>query len=256
MQLSGAEISSLLGAYLWPFIRISCMFLAAPFFGARQVVSTKIRLSLAIAVTWLAVPLIPLPPAVEAFSMAGILITVQQIVIGVCMGFMLQLVFSALVIAGNSIAMTMGLGFAQFVDPNGISIPVVSHFFTILGTLLFLSMNGHLVAIQVIIESFQSLPVGLAELQKDMFIHLVLWGSKMFVGAILIALPAVVTLTLINISFGVMTRAAPQLNIFAVGFPTTMLMGYVVMFLTLPNMLPRFTTLLMQSFDDIGKLFL
>ena len=249
MEITTGEIAAYVGGFLWPFMRIGAMLMVAPIFGARSITPDRLRIGMALAFTWVIYPFLPPAPAVEPLSAAGLAIIANELLLGIAMGFVLQMVFSALVLGGQSISMTMGLGFALFIDPNGVQLPVVSQLYTILGTLLFLALNGHLVAVQVLLESFHALPVGGLGLSFDSMMQLVLWGARMFVGGLLIALPAVVTITLINIGFGVMTRAAPQINIFAVLFPTTMAVGYIIIFLTLPSLLPRFTELVMDGFD-------
>lgn len=256
MILSTPEIVSYIGAYFWPFVRIGAMLMVVPIFGAQKIVPLKIRLGLAIILTWIIVPMLPAVPAVDPLSMDGLLITVQQLMLGVAMGFILGFIFSAMVVAGHSIAMSMGLGFAQFLDPNGVSVPVVSSFYLIIGTLLYLSLNGHLISIQILYESFKTIPVGTIGMEVNSYLIITLWASKIFVGAILIALPVLITIMLINAGFGVMMRAAPTLNIFAVGFPTTMMAGFLLMFLTLPTLLPRFTEIMMGSFDLIEEILL
>lgn len=249
MELSTAQIASYVGGFLWPFMRIGAMLMVAPVFGARSITPSKLRIGMALVFTWVVYPLLPAAPAVEPLSGAGLAIIVNELLLGIAMGLVLQLVFSALVLGGQSISMTMGLGFATFIDPNGVQMPVVSQFYTVLGTLLFLALNGHLVVVRVLLESFEAMPVGGVGLSYDAMMELALWGGRMFAGGLLIALPAVVTITLINIGVGVVTRAAPQLNIFSVLFPTTMAVGYVIIFLTLPSLLPRFTDLVMDGFD-------
>lgn len=248
MELTTAQLSALLGGYLWPLLRISAMAMVAPLFGAGTT-PVRVRLSVALAVTWAIWPLLPAAPAVDPLSAAGILIAVHQVLLGVATGFIFQLVFGALVLAAQTIAMTMGLGFAQFVDPQGEPTVVVGTFYTLIGMLLFVSLNGHLVLIQVIAESFRTLPVGASGVSRDSLVQLVLWGGRMFAGGLLIALPAVLAITMINVGFGVVARAAPQVSIFGVLFPATMAAGFVVMLLTLPSLLPRFTELVMEGFD-------
>ena len=252
MTLSIAEISGLVGVYFWPFVRISAMLMAAPIFGAKNILFVVHRLALALILTVVAQPYISHIPAVEPFSFAGMLMFVEQMLIGLVIGFMLQLAFSSLIIAGNSVALTMGLGFASFLDPaTGVSVPIVSKFYLVIGTLLFFAMDGHLVAIKILVESFSLVSVTQSGVSVNEIFGVVLWGGKMYVGALLIALPCMVTITLINIGFGVMTRSAPQMNIFAVGFPTTLAAGVIIIMLTLPNLLPRFTDLVMDSFNTI-----
>ncbi len=168
--------------------------------------------------------------------------------IGLAMGFTLQLVFGALMIAGESIAMTMGLGFASMVDPtNGVNVPVISQLFIIVGTLLFLALGGHLMLIQLVVSSFETMPIAPDGISRDSFWALVAWGSQMFIGALWVAIPALVSMLVITLSMGVMTRAAPQLNIFSVGFPVTMFMGFVILILVIPGFLPRINQMMLQA---------
>jgi flagellar biosynthetic protein FliR len=152
------------------------------------------------------------------------------------MGFVLQMVLGAVTLGGQVIAMGMGLGFASMVDPqNGVQTPVLGQYLLIMTTLLFLALNGHLVIIEVLATSFQTLPLDGGGLAREGLLGLVGWAGEMFAGAVLIALPVSISLMTVNVGFGVMMRAAPQLNIFAVGFPVTMLVGFVLIIITLPS---------------------
>jgi flagellar biosynthetic protein FliR len=175
----------------------------------------------------------------------GVIVSVNQIIIGLALGFMVKIVFSALETGGHLIGQTMGLGFAQMNDPvNGITVPVISQFYTIMATLIFLIMNGHLAMIEVLIESFSILPVGINGLGPDGIWQIVKWSSWIFSGAIAISLPAVGALLLVNISFGVMMRAAPQLNIFTIGFPISLMLGFVFIMFSLPVFSTQFLYML------------
>ncbi len=255
MELDSARISAWIGTYFWPLLRISAMLLASPVFGARQILPMRVRVGLAVAITWALAPMLEPAPAVEVLSADGLAIAVQQLLLGVAMGFILQLAFAMLAMGGQAVSMTTGLGFATFLDPvNGIQVPVVSQLYTILGTLVFLAINGHLMVIQVLAESFETMPVQALGPSAQALVAIALWGGKLFVGALIIGLPAIVALTLINLAFGVMSRAAPQLNIFAVGFPATMAASFLVMMLTVPALGPRFTAFVMDGFDAIHGL--
>ncbi len=247
MEFSFAQATAFVGSLLWPMMRIGTMLLTMPVIGTRLVpVRIKVIVTLVLSATVL--PLLPELPRVEALSLAGLFISVQQILIGLALGFTLQLVFGALMIAGESIAMTMGLGFASMVDPtNGVNVPVISQFLVIIGTLLFLALGGHLTLIQLVVSSFETLPISLTGLDRDNFQALFTWGSQMFIGALWVAIPALISMLVITLSMGVMTRAAPQLNIFSVGFPVTMFMGFIVLILVLPGLLPRFNQMLLQA---------
>ncbi len=244
----------MISAYLWPWFRVGAMFLAAPVTGSMSV-PMRVRLVLGLAVTAVIVPLLPPPPAVDPFSLPAITIIFHQILIGVAMGFALQLVFSAIITGGQVIAMQMGLGFSLMVDPqNGAQVPVLSQLYLILATLLFLGFDGHLAMIQLLVESFRVLPVGPAGIGTAGFWELVNWGSRMFAGGVWLAIPAVAALLVVNTAFGVMARSAPQFNIFAIGFPVAMLMGFIVILFVLPTVVPQFTLLVSEVFDLIGQI--
>lgn len=247
VHLTGTELMGWVASLLWPFLRIGALLLAAPLFGAKTV-PVRVRIGLALLLAWIVAPLLPPPPALDLLSLEALLVAAQQILVGLAMGFVLQLVFSALVMAGQNIAMSMGLGFASIVDAiNGVQVTVVSQYFLILSTLLFLTLNGHLALIELLVESFRTLPVGIIGLSREGLWSLVGWGSEMFAGSLLIALPAVMALLMVNLAFGVVTRAAPQLNIFAVGFPVMMLGGFTVLFVTLPGLTDHLEALLVSA---------
>jgi len=252
LVLSTEQIALWLGGLFWPFVRISAMMMAAPVFGARMM-PVRIRVVMAMVISVVTVPLMPPVPAVDPISFAAAGILFQQIIIGVAMGFIVQMVFQALVIAGEAIASTMGLGFARMVDPaNGVQVPVISQFFVVMATLLFVILNGHLLLIQLVIRSFEILPIAETGLSLPGLMQVVNWGGQMFLGGLMIALPAVTALLIVNVSMGVITRAAPQLNIFAVGFPLMILLGFIFISATLPSIFSQFTQMLMQSFEYIS----
>lgn len=254
MHFTTAEITAWVGSVLWPFMRIGAMLIAAPLFSAGMV-TVRIRLAFAFLLALIVAPLIPLPPAVEPLSFAGLVISVQQILIGLTIGFVLQMVFSAMTQAGETIALSMGLGFASMMDPQqGVQVPVVSTYFVIMSTLIFLALNGHVALIELTLMSFNSMPVAVDGIVRADLWALVSWGSTMFVYGLLVALPAVASMLLVNLSMGVVTRAAPQLNIFAVGFPMMILLGFVLLLLTLPVLVPQFTELLADGFTLIGQI--
>ena len=247
MEIDFAQATAFVGSLIWPMMRIGAMLLAMPVIGTR-LVPTRVKVIITLVLAAMVVPLLPELPRVEALSLEGLFVSTQQILIGLAMGFTLQLVFGALMIAGESIAMTMGLGFASMVDPtNGVNVPVISQLFIIIGTLLFLALGGHLMLIQLVVSSFETMPIAPAGLSRDSFWALFAWGSQMFIGALWVAIPALVSMLVITLSMGVMTRAAPQLNIFSVGFPVTMFMGFVILILVLPGFLPRINQMMLQA---------
>ncbi len=247
MEFDFAQATAFVGSLLWPMMRIGAMLLAMPVIGTR-LVPTRVKIIVTLVLAAMVLPLLPETPRVEALSLEGLFVSAQQILIGLAMGFTLQLVFGALMIAGESIAMTMGLGFASMVDPtNGVNVPVISQLFIIVGTLLFLALGGHLMLIQLVVSSFETMPIATTGVSRDSFYALAAWGSQMFIGALWVAIPALVSMLVITLSMGVMTRAAPQLNIFSVGFPVTMFAGFIILILTLPGFLPRINQMMLQA---------
>jgi len=254
LHFTGEEISAMVGSYLWPFIRIAAMISAMPVFSS-NFIPVRVRLMIAIGITMVVAPVIPEVPYIDALSPRGFYVILQQMIIGIAMGFIFHLVFSVFIIAGQIIAMQMGLGFAMMVDPvNGSQAPVLSMFYLILVTLFFLLLDGHLILISVMADSFHSLPIGMEGLTRENFYQMVSWGSHMFAGALLVSLPAIVALLLINLSLGVMGRAAPQLNIFAIGFAITIIAGFYVIMVTLPAVLVNLEDLSNRAMQDVKVL--
>jgi len=251
MHFTGAEISALVGSYFWPLVRIAAMIAAIPVFSS-TFVPMRARLVLAIGITVVVAPVIPPVPLVDALSIQGVLLILQQALIGIVMGFIFHMVFAIFTIGGQVIAMQMGLGFATMIDPvNGSQAPVLSMFFILLVTLLFFIMDGHLAMIGLLANSFYSLPISAEFMEKQNFWSMASWASTMFSSAVLVALPAVTALLLINMSLGIIGRAAPQLNIFAVGFAITIATGFYIIMVSLPVVVVQFENASLDAFSQI-----
>lgn len=240
IELSAAELASMLGQFLWPLFRISSFFMLAPVIGT-QLVPKRIRLLMAMVMTVVLMPHLPAMPTVEALSFATTILIVQQVIIGIAMALILQMLIQMFILTGQLIAMQMGLGFASMMDPtNGISVTVVSQFHLMLATLLFVTMDGHLAMIEVLAESFQILPIGAGSISNNALWTMMSWISWMFAGGVLMALPAVTSLLIVNAALGVMTRAAPQFNIMSVGFPFMVILGLLIIGVSIGGYLPHF----------------
>jgi flagellar biosynthetic protein FliR len=251
VNITSEELIAFIASYLWPFIRIAALVSVIPILSS-QVVPKRVKIGIAAALTVVIVPTLGPMPTVEILSAEGLLMCLYQMLIGLAMGFTIRIVFSAFETGGHVIGQTMGLGFAQMLDPaNGITVPVISQFYTVIGTLLFLALNGHLVMIDVLSESFKTMPIALHTISLDGIWSIIALSGWIFKGAVLISLPAVSALLLVNIAFGVMMRAAPQLNIFAIGFPLSLTLGFVFILVTLPMFLPQFTHLMDGAFFTI-----
>lgn len=253
-SISDTDIAYFIGQYAWPFVRIGVFFLAVPVIGSRMI-SPRIRLVLAFFLTILVAPLLPTVPAVEIISLGGMVLLVKQVLVGLVMGFAFQIVMQVMVLSGQFIAMKMGLGFASMNDPsNGVSVTIVSQFFLMLSTLLFVTFDGHHLLIQYIVDSFYIMPMGETSMGREGFWFIVSMGSWMFNQAIMVALPLLTTLLIVNMAFGVMSRAAPQFNIFSLGFPVALLTGLFVIWLTMNSVLPLFQNLVNDGFLFLDKL--
>ena len=243
-----AQIETWLGLGFWPFVRIGACLMVAPLFGATYV-PPRIRIVLALALTIMVLPVIPHPAGLTLLSADGLVTTAQQLVIGVALGFVLQLMFDALTLGGQLLANGMGLGFAFNVDPlRGVETPALGQFYVLLGSLTFLALDGHIALIQTLVATFRGLPVGPAGFSAAMLNALADWGSQLFLGGLRIALAGITALVVINLGFGVISRAAPAMNLFGVGFPITLVFGLVVLVLGLPTLQTGLIDMLSSAF--------
>ncbi|MFM8919923.1 MAG: flagellar biosynthetic protein FliR [Limnohabitans sp.] len=252
MDIAVTELMARFYALIWPMLRISALLVAAPIFSLRAL-NLRIRIVLAMAITWLVFPMHEWP-SIDPLSAQGLLEILNQIMIGLLMGLMLQVVTAAIVVAGQSIANAIGLSMATMIDPNMGNVPVISQFLLVLGTLIFVGLGGHALLLNLVVESFNSLPIGGHLLNTESMKHVIAWSSMLFLGALLTALPVMVALLFINIGLGVATRAAPSLNIFSVGFPAMVFAGFAVLVMALPSIGQRIQWLWMQGFFHVRAL--
>jgi flagellar biosynthesis protein FliR len=253
LELTNAQIGGWVGQFLLPLFRIASMLMVMPVIGT-QLVPMRVRLYLSLAICLVLAPNLPPMPQLDAISLQAMLMIGEQVLVGAMFGFMLQLFFHLFTVAGQIIAMQMGLGFASMVDPaNGVSVPVLGQFLLMLVTLLFLAMNGHLVVFEVLAESFVTLPVG-EGLLLDHYWTLAGKLTWVMAAGLLMALPVITALLIINLAFGVMTRAAPQLNIFSIGFPLTLVLGLFIFWLGLSDFLAHFQVLTSEALLQLREL--
>jgi len=237
LEIALTPIVEQLGKLIWPLVRIGAFVMVMPVVGG-SFVPTRVRLLLALALTIVIAPVIPIASIPEVLSVAGLVTMTQEIAIGVVLGFLVQLVFDAIALGGQVIGMSMGLGFAVFLDKaRGVNVPVLGQLFLMLGMLVFLTMNGHLAVIELLANSYQTWPLGSNSFSTEVLDELLAWTAQLFIFAVKIALPAITSILVVNLAFGVMSRAAPTLNLFAVGFPVTMLLGFAVIFFNMDVLL-------------------
>lgn len=256
ITLNPDQIEQWLLQLFWPFVRIGACFMVAPLFGAAMV-PARLRVVLAAAVSVLVAPVIPALPHLTPLSAAGMMITVQQVLIGVALGFCLQLTFDAVTLGGQMLANSMGLSFAFNLDPQrggASSTPALGQLFTLLVMLTFLGLDGHTRLLEALVQSFSTLPVAADGLGAAGLKGVVDWGSHLFAGALTIALPGITALLVVHVGFGVISRAAPALNLFAVGLPVSLLCGLVIVLAGLAAVQSSFIEGLEQAFRMIASL--
>jgi len=237
ISVTTAQLNAWLAAFAWPLARILALIASAPVIGNPSV-PASIKIGLGVFIAVLVAPLVPTPADISPASADGLLILAQQVLIGLAMGYAMQIVFHAAEMAGEFVGLQMGLGFATLYDASvpGM-IPVIGQFLGIVVSLAFLAVDGHLLLVSSLVQSFQVLP--LAPLSAPSGLRAVAeWGGSIFSFGLALSLPLLAALLITNLALGVLTRAAPQLNIFAVGFPLTILIGFLGLTLALPYFAP------------------
>jgi flagellar biosynthetic protein FliR len=238
---------------LWAMFRIGGFYMVVPVIGS-QLVPPRVRIALTFATALAVAPALPEMPPIDDVSLGLFAQAVLQVAIGVGLGFATVLFYQIFVVAGQFIAMQMGLGFAAMVDPtNGVSVTVLGQFFLMLVSLTFVAMNGHLVLLDVLIEGFKHSPRGFGAPLDETAWQLAGLGGWMFSGAALIALPAVASLLIVNLAFGVMSRAAPQLSVFSLGFPFALVFGLVILWVSMYGFTPQFENLSRALFEFAAR---
>lgn len=237
INVTSAQLDMWLATLMYPLVRLLALIASAPIFGDQQTpVRVKIGLSVLLAI--LLAPTLDPMPAVPVGSPQGLLIIIQQIIIGSAMGFTMRLIFSAVELAGEFSGMIMGLGFASFYDPRSASnSAVISQWLGIIASLTFLTLNGHLMILSLVAESFHTLPVG-QMMSAQSFYTVAKWGENIFIFGLQISFPLLAALLITNLALGILTRAAQQLNLFAIGFPITLTIGFVILSISLPYLAP------------------
>ncbi|PQJ25191.1 flagellar biosynthetic protein FliR [Limnobacter sp. SAORIC-690] len=231
VPINGEQLEIWIASFLWPFIRILAMLATAPVFDNRTV-QRRTRVGLAALIAILMMPLLPAPPVLS--SAQAIPVLIQQILIGVAMGFSMRLVFAAFEMAGDLLGLQMGLAFAQFIDPaRGTQTPLIGSFLGVLAMLTFLVIDGHLLVIAAVVQSFELIPIS-ANLSVVNSQSIALAGSIMFMLALQISLPVMAAVLISNIVLGILARAAPQLNVMSIGFSITIGVGLWILWVSLP----------------------
>ncbi len=250
------QLQAQMGHYFFIMVRIGALLHVAPIFGEKSV-SARLRMVLALLTALLIGSVVP-DPHIELYSWSALWVIAKQAIIGAALGLTLQLMFAAVRLSGEIIGMQMGLSFATFFDPTVGNSPVIARFLNLLVTLLFLTFNGHLWLLALIAETFHALPVSAAPLHAGGFLYLTSQAGLIFSQGLLLGLPIIALLLCINITLGLLNRLTPQLSIFVVGFPLTLSVGMLALFLlaqTLAPFIERLMTLVFHHAEFLPRAF-
>lgn len=250
----GLSVEPQLWALLFVMVRVGAAFVAAPVFGA-VAVPVQVRIVLSAAIGILALNVAHITPPTQVFSLTTFVAIASEALIGLALGFILQIAFAAPMLASEVIGISMGIGFAASVDPqHGAQSPALGNFLSVLMTLLFLSVDGHLMLVDLIVRSYTALPPGKFWLAPDQLRDIAFFGGYAFLSGLLLALPVGFLLLCLNVVVGMLSRAAPSLNLFAVGLPASLLTGVVALFVALPAMGDYMMVVIHEGLDATQRL--
>jgi len=254
LTITQIQIDAWMALFWWPYLRLLGLMLADPFYSSRTI-PVRVRVALSILLVLLIAPNLQPMPAVPLSSASGFLIAARELAIGLAMGFVVRIMFSCMEMAGHLAGLQMGLGFATFYDPqHSTNVPIVAQFLSIFTLLVYLSLNGHLILLQALFDSYAQLPVQGGLPNGQGFRMVAEFGAIIFRAGVMISLPVLGALLVTNLAIGVMTRAAPQLNVFAVGFPITLGIGFAALYMILPYLIPHLESLITTSVRFIAQM--
>lgn len=254
ISFTSAQLTAWMATLIYPLARILALIASSPLLGNRQV-PARIKIGLGVLLAMLVAPTLESANLPDPASAQGLLVLAQQIVAGLMMGFSIRLIFSAFEMAGDIAGMQMGLGFANFFDPQNASYtPIIAQFLGILVALCFVAMDLHLYMLAALADSFQSLPIGHTHFSAGAFQTAAEWGGSLFAYALQLSLPLIAALLTANLALGILTRSAPQLNIFAVGFPITLAVGFGALLLAIPFIAPLLSQAFQQALETVGRI--
>ncbi len=253
LTFTAAQLMGWAGTYLWPFLRVLALFMAAPMFSHRSV-PARVKLGLGVAIAVVIAPTLPAQQQISLDTAQALPLLIQQVMIGLSLGFMLRLAMAGIELAGEIIGLQMGLSFAGFFDPQSQQGGnAVSSWLGVIAMLLFLGINGHLLLIDTLADSFRVFPVGDGLISMVDVRSLAAAGSEVFRLGLQLSLPFIAVLLMVNLSLGVMVRVAPQMNLMSVGMPATITVGFVSLYLLLPYLEQPLTQALERGLAGLAR---
>ncbi|XTZ39920.1 flagellar biosynthetic protein FliR [Salmonella enterica] len=243
-----------LSIYFWPLLRVLALIMTAPVLSESRI-PRRVKLGLGLIITVVIAPTLPPVPNVAIFSAEALWLGAQQILIGVAIGFTMQFAFAAIRHAGEVIGLQMGLSFATFIDPTShLNMPVLARILDMLAMLLFLTFNGHLWLISMLVDTFHTLPIGGDPVNSNAYLALTRAAGMIFLNGLMLALPIITLLLTINLSLGLLNRMAPQLSVFVIGFPVTLSVGILLITAMMPLVAPFCERLFSELFNLLADI--
>ena len=228
VEVTFVQLQGWIAGFFWPFVRITAFLAASPLWGHSSV-PNQVKVAIGALVAMAVAPLVTVPD-VPLFSWAALGVMIEQIMIGVAIGLVMQVTMAAIQAAGEFIGLQMGLAFATFFDPgSGTNMAVLSRYLYTLALLFFLAINGHLIVLEILATSFDTLPIGMGAVNASTFHMMARYGSTIFVSGMMLALPLMGSLLIISMALGILNRSAPQLTVFNIGFPLSLTVGITLM---------------------------
>jgi len=248
-----AQLVAWLSPMIWPFLRVLAVFTAAPIFSSRAF-PLRLRIGLSLFIAYAAQASLQNQAVISITSPDAVGVVVEQVGIGLAIGFTVRVVFAAFELAGEVVGFQMGLNFASFFDPSlNTQSSAVARFFGQMASLLFVVMNGHLLVLMAVIKSFDAFPVDQNFLNALKQMKIYELGTDLFASGLWIALPMIGMLMFVNLALGIVSRVAPQMNIYAIGFPITLAVGLIGITATLPLLDQPFLALLERAIDIFSR---
>ncbi|MBL5922302.1 flagellar type III secretion system protein FliR [Lelliottia amnigena] len=253
LHFTSDQFMEWLGLYFWPLLRVMALIMTAPILSEKSI-PKRVKIGLGMLITFVIAPTLP-PVNIPIFSPQAVWLALQQVLIGVAIGFTMQLAFAAIRTAGELIGLQMGLSFATFFDPGShLNMPVLARVIDMLAMLLFLTFNGHLWLISMLVDTFHTLPIGGNPVNSNAFLALTRAAGLIFINGLMLALPVITLLLTVNLSLGLLNRMAPQLSVFVIGFPITLTVGLILMGLLMPLIAPFCEHLFSEIFNLLSDI--